>query len=225
MKALLIEDEPAVARVTQRLLEQEGFSVRVAYTGTEGEQLALSQTFDAIVLDQGLPDRNGITIVEAIRKAHRTTPIIVVSGWSDSTSTVRALDAGADDYMTKPVRGDELRARLRALVRRGGARQRDLLVAGNLTLDPHRRRLASSGFEVSLTAREFAVLERLMLRQGQVVRRDELLEAVWNRKGEIDSNVVNVTITRLRKKLTRQRTGVTIESRRGFGFLLQIDNN
>lgn len=222
MKALLIEDEPAVARATQRLLEQEGFSVRVAHTGTEGEQLALSQTFDAIVLDQGLPDRNGITIVEAIRTAGLTTPVIVVSGWSDSISTIRALDAGADDYLRKPMPADEFRARIRALVRRGGARQTEALTVGNLTLDRHRRRLSSSGSEVRVTEKELAVLEHLMLQKGQAIAYAALLEAVWNRKNEEDSNVVNVTITRLRKKLARQKTGVTIESRRGYGFVLRV---
>ncbi len=221
MKALLIEDEPAVARVTQRLLEQEGFSVQVAHTGVEGEQLALSESFDAVVLDQGLPDRNGITIVEAIRKAGLTTPVIVLSGWSDSISTIRALDAGADDYLKKPMPADEFRARIRALVRRGGARQIESLALGNLMLDRHRLRLESNGSELSLTAKELALLEQLMLRKGELISPAELLAAVWNRTNDVDSNVVNVTVTRLRKKLTGHRTGVTIESRRGFGFVLR----
>ena len=222
MRALVIEDEPAVARVTQRLLEQEGFSVQVVHTGAEGEALVLTQSFDAIVVDQGLPDRNGITIVEALRKAGRTTPVIVLSGWSDSTSIVRALDAGADDYLQKPVGADEFRARIRALVRRGGARQAEALAAGNLVLDRHRRKLASSGSELTLTAKELAVLEQLMLRKEEVISPGDLLGAVWNRKVQVDSNVVNVTVTRLRKKLAGQETGVVIESRRGFGFMLRI---
>ncbi len=221
MKALLIEDEPAVARVTQRLLEREGFSVQVAHTGRDGEQYALSQTFDIIVLDQGLPDRNGITIVEAIRKAGRATPVIILSGWSDSTSIVRALDAGADDYLRKPIPADEFGARVRALLRRGGARQSEALAAGNLTLDRHHRRLSSSGSEVPVTAKELALLEQLMLRKDQVISPADLLEAVWNRKNDADSNILNVTVTRLRKKLTLHRTAVTIESRRGFGFVLR----
>ncbi|MDQ6770073.1 MAG: response regulator transcription factor [Gemmatimonadota bacterium] len=222
MKALLIEDEPAIGRVIKGLLEQEGFSVQIARTGAEGQQLGLSQTFDAIVLDQGLPDRNGITIVEAIRMAGLATPVIVLSGWSDSISTIRALDAGADDYLKKPMPADEFRARIRALVRRGGARQPGPLTAGNLSLDRHRRRLSSRGSEVPITEKELAVLEQLMLQKGRAIASAALLEAVWNRKKDVDSNVVNVTVTRLRKKLARQETGVIIESRRGFGFVLRV---
>lgn len=222
MKALLIEDDPQIGLLTQKLLEREGFTVDLCLTGAEGEERALTGDYEMIVLDQGLPDRNGITVVETLRKAGRTTPVIVVSGWSDSVSMIRALDAGADDYQTKPLSGDAFRARVRALVRRGGARQNESVSCGNLTLQRHRRRLAVNGSEIRASAKEIALLEQLMVRKGEIVPRDELLEYVWNKKFDPRSNALNVTVARLRKKLHTAGSTVTIEARRGLGFVLEL---
>jgi DNA-binding response OmpR family regulator len=222
MKALLIEDDPQIGRLTQNLLEREGFSVDLCTTGAEGQERALAGQYELIVLDQGLPDRHGITVVEAMRKAGRTTPVIVVSGWSDSESMIRALDAGADDYHAKPISGDVFRARVRALVRRGGARQNESVSCGNLTLHRHKRRLAVDGSEMRATAKEVALLEQLMIRQGEIVSREELLENLWNGQSDPGSNVLNVTVARLRKKLADAGATATIEARRGIGFVLEL---
>src|SRR5437762_6395971 len=123
MKALLVEDDATMALLTQQVLEQEGFAVDHAATGNDAQTLAFVNEYDAIVLDLALPDRNGITVLQALRKEGRSTPVIVLTGANDSASTVRALDAGADDYLTKPIVIDEFRARMRALVRRGGAKR------------------------------------------------------------------------------------------------------
>jgi DNA-binding response OmpR family regulator len=222
MKALLVEDDPQIGRLTQKLLEREGFSVELCTTGAEGEQRALAGQYELIVLDQGLPDRHGITVVEALRKAGRTTPVIVVSGWSDPESMIRALDAGADDYHAKPISADVFRARVRALVRRGGARQNESVTCGNLVLHRHKRRLAVAGSEIRASAKEIALLEHLMMRQGEIVSREELLEQLWNGQSDPGSNVLNVTVARLRKKLADSGASATIESRRGLGFVLEL---
>lgn len=222
MKALIIEDDPQIGRLTQNLLEREGFSVELCTTGADGEKRALAFEYELIVLDQGLPDRNGVTVVEAVRKAGRTTPIIVVSGWSDSVSMIRALDAGADDYHPKPFAADVFRARVRALVRRGGARQTESVSCGNLILHRHRRRLSVNGSELRASAKEVALLEQLMLRQGEIMSRAELLEQLWNGQSDPGSNVLNVTVARLRKKLADAGATVTLEARRGIGFVLEL---
>lgn len=225
MKALLIEDDVQVARITQRLLEREGFSVDLCLTAAEGEKQALARDYEVIVLDQALPDRHGITVVEAVRKAGRATPVIVVSGWSDPASMIRALDAGADDYQSKPLSGDAFRARVRALVRRGGTRQNESVSCGNLTLHRHRRRLVVNGSELRVSAKEVALLEQLMVRKGEIISRDELLEYVWNRKFDPRSNALNVTVARLRKKLAEAGSTAKIEARRGIGFMLELSTN
>jgi DNA-binding response OmpR family regulator len=220
MRALLIEDDPPSALLSRQVLEREGFAVDLAQTGEEGLTLALVNEYDAIVLDLGLPDRNGLGIVQALRKEGRATPVIVLTGMVDSAMTVRALDAGADDYVTKPLVIDEFRARLRALVRRGGARRTELLTCANVVMNRLSRRLFVDGVEVSLTAKELPLLEQLLLNVDTVVTRTELLERVWNMNFDPGSNVVDVNVARIRQKLSRAKAGVVVTARRGLGFVL-----
>jgi two-component system OmpR family response regulator len=219
MRALLVEDDAAMALLTKQVLEQEGFAVDHASTGNDAQTLAFVNEYDAIVLDLGLPDGNGLTILQHLRREGRSTPVIVLTATNDSASTVRALDAGADDYLTKPIVIDEFRARMRALVRRGGAKRTEQMTAGNVTLNRLSRQVFVGGKECALTAKEFQLLEHFLLHQGQVVTRAQLLEKVWDMHFDPGSNVVDVHVTRLRKKLEAAKADVKIVTRRGMGFV------
>jgi DNA-binding response OmpR family regulator len=220
MRALLVEDDQTMALLTKQVLEQEGFAVDHAVTGNEAQTLAFVNEYDAIVLDLALPDRNGLTVLQALRKEGRSTPVIVLTGNVESASTVRALDAGADDYIKKPLVIDEFRARMRALVRRGGAKRTEQLACGNVVLNRLTRQVNVAARECPLTAKEFQLLEHFLLNQGQVVTRTELLEKVWDMHFDPGSNVVDVHVTRLRKKLDGVGADIKISARRGQGFVL-----
>jgi DNA-binding response OmpR family regulator len=220
MRALLVEDDAGMALLTQQVLEQEGFAVDRAGTGNDAETLAFVHNYDAIVLDLALPDRNGLTVLQALRRAGRSTPVIVLTGTDDTASTVRALDAGADDYLTKPIVIEEFRARMRALVRRGGATRTEQLVCGNVVLNRLTREVLVGGTVCSLTAKEFTLLEHFLLHVGDVVSRAQLLEAVWDMHFDPASNVVDVHVARLRKKLVKAGADARISARRGMGFVL-----
>jgi DNA-binding response OmpR family regulator len=219
MKALLVEDDQTMALLTKQVLEQEGFAVDHAATGNEAETLAFVNDYDAIVLDLALPDRHGLSVLQALRKQGRTTPVIVLTGSSDSSSTVRALDTGADDYVTKPLVIEEFRARMRALVRRGGAKRTEQIAGGNVVLNRLTRQVYVNGAECALTAKEFQLLEHFLLNREKVVSRAELLEKVWDMHFDPGSNVVDVHVTRLRKKLEKSGADVKIAARRGLGFV------
>ena len=211
-----------MALLTKQVLEQEGFAVDHALTGNDAQTLAFVNEYDAIVLDLALPDRNGLTVLQALRKEGKTTPVVVLTGSKDSATTVRALDAGADDYVTKPIVIEEFRARLRALVRRGGAKRTEQLACGNLVLNRLTRQVLVNGEECTLTAKEFQLLEHFLLHQDQVVTRAELLEKVWDMHFDPGSNFVDVHVTRLRKKLESATCDVKIAARRGQGFVLEV---
>ena len=220
MRALLVEDDASFALLARHVLEQEGFAVDVATNGSDGLSLALVNEYDCVLLDLGLPDQHGITIIQTLRREGRTTPVMVLTGTAEGQTSVRALDAGADDYVTKPVIIDQLRARIRALVRRGGAQRTEKLVLGNLVLNRLSRQLFVNGVEVRLTAKELPLLEHLLLHSEEVVTRTELLERVWDMNFDPGSNVVDVNVTRIRKKLADAGAGVKILARRGMGFVL-----
>lgn len=209
-----------MALLTRQVLEQEGFAVDHVSSGNDAQTLAFVNEYDAIILDLGLPDRNGLTVLQSLRKEGRSTPVIVLTGSNDSATTVRALDAGADDYVTKPIVIDEFRARMRALVRRGGAKRMEQLTVGNVVLNRLTRQVFVDGRECALTATEFKLLEHFVLHQGQVVTRTQLLEKVWDMHFDPGSNVVDVHVTRLRKKLEGASAAAKIVARRGMGFVL-----
>jgi two-component system OmpR family response regulator len=220
VRALVIEDDSSLALLLQHLLEEEGFAVDPAATAQEGESLALLYDYDVIVLDLGLPDRSGITVLQAIRREGRDTPVLVLTGESGTATTVRTLDSGADDYLTKPIVMDEFKARLRALLRRGGARRTELLSCGNLTLNRLTREARAGTTEIKVTAKELALLEYLLLHPRQVVTRTTLLDKVWDMQFDPATNVVDVNVARLRKKLADAGSTAKITARRGVGFVL-----
>lgn len=222
MRALIIEDQDDIVALTRYLLEQEGFQVDAAGTCEEGTTLALVNDYDAIVLDLGLPDRNGLSVVQTLRSRELPTPILILTGNQDSAMTVRALDAGADDYVTKPLVPEAFRARIRALVRRGGATRSEMLTFGNVTVNRLTRRALCEGNEIPLTARELALLEHLIMRAEHVITRTTLLEKVWDMNFDPGTNAVDVAITRLRKKLEGCEATVKIVAKRGEGFVLSL---
>jgi two-component system OmpR family response regulator len=220
MRALVVEDDPTSALLSRHVLEREGFTVDQVTTGEEAITLANSREYDAIVLDLGLPDRNGLLVLQAIRGGGRTTPVLVLTGATDKEMTVRALDSGADDYLQKPPLPEELAARLRALIRRGAPKRTEQLACGNVVLDRLTRLLSVNGTKVELTSKELPLLEQLLLHQDEVITRPELLKRVWDMDFDPGSNVVDVNVARIRRKLTAAHADVVITARRGVGFVL-----
>jgi DNA-binding response OmpR family regulator len=220
VRALLVEDDPSSALLCSSVLEGDGFAVDVVGSAQEAMTCAMVTGYDVIVLDLGLPDGNGITVVQALRREGKTTPVMVLTGTTDRSTTVLALDAGADDYVSKPLMIDEFRARLRALIRRGGATRTEQLAFGNILLNRLSRQLYVNGAEVSLTAKELPLLEYLLLNGEKVISRAELLERVWDMHFDPGSNVVDVNVARIRRKLTDAGANVRIGTRRGVGFML-----
>ncbi|MGH9000441.1 MAG: response regulator transcription factor, partial [Acidimicrobiia bacterium] len=180
MRVLVVEDEMGLARALQRGLEAEGFCVDVAFDGDDGLWRASEATYDAIVLDIMLPGRNGYQVCSKLRAANNWTPILMLTAKDGEFDEAEALDTGADDFLTKPFSYVVLLARLRALLRRGSPRRPAVLSAGSLRLDPASHRCWSGETEISLTAREFSLLEFLLRRAGQAVSRTEILEHVWD---------------------------------------------
>src|SRR5438552_11336831 len=175
MRALVVDDDPTLTLLVRGLLEEDGYAVDVAGTAEDGRMLAMVNEYDALILDLMLPDGNGIQIIQGLRRDGKKTPIIVLTGTKDADVTVRALDAGADDYLTKPIVFTEFKARIRALVRRGGAQRTEQLSLGNLVLNRLTRDVRVAGTPLRVTAREYSVLEHFLLHAGEVVTRSGLL--------------------------------------------------
>jgi two-component system OmpR family response regulator len=223
MRMLLIEDEPKMAALLRRGLTEEGYAVDVVHTGTDGIWAATENPYDAIVLDVMLPDIDGFEVCRRLRAADRWAPVVMLTARDAVRDRVAGLDAGADDYLTKPFSFGELFARLRALLRRGAAERPPVLQVGDLTLDPAAHHVARGDVEVRLTAKEFALLEYLMRRAGEVLSRTRLIEHVWDFGYDGDSNVVDVYIRYLRDKIDRPFGQATIETIRGSGYRLRTD--
>ena len=220
MRALLVEDDPSSALLSSKVLEADGFAVDHSMTARDGLTCAMVTEYDLIVLDLGLPDGSGLSIVQALRRDGRTAPIMILTGATERATTILALDAGADDYLTKPLMIDEFRARVRALIRRGGAKRTEQLAYGNVVLNRLTRQLFIAGNEVTLTAKELPLLEHLLLHRNEVITRSELLERVWDMHFDPGSNVVDVNVARIRRKLSDAGADIRIGARRGMGFVL-----
>ena len=222
MRILIVDDDRAILKLMTRVLGDEAYAIDTAATGEEARTLALVHEYDGIILDLQLGDRHGFEILQELRRSGRRTPVLLYSGRADSESIVRGLDAGADDYVVKPVSNEELRARVRTLIRRGsgGARVSEQVSVGNLTLNRLTRRVTASARDVSLTAMELKLLEHLMLRSGEIVTRSELHDKVWDMHFDPSSNVIDAHIARLRKKLQQAGATASVVTRRGVGFVL-----
>jgi DNA-binding response OmpR family regulator len=220
VRVLVVEDEKKVAAAIRRGLEAEGLAVDVALTGTEGLWFATENRYDVIVLDILLPGMNGYKICAQLREAGDWTPILMLTAKNGEYDQAEALDTGADDYLTKPFSFVVLLARLRALLRRSGRSEPVVYTAGDLKIDPIAHRCSRAEIEIPLTAREFAVLEFLMRRAGEVVAKAEILDNVWDFAFEGDPNIVEVYIGHLRKKIDEPFDRAAIETIRGAGYRL-----
>jgi DNA-binding response OmpR family regulator len=223
MRILVVDDDRAILKLIARVLRDESYAIDEASTGEEARTLALVNEYDGIVLDLQLGDRHGFEILQELRRNGRRTPVLLYSGRSDTDTIVRGLDAGADDYVVKPVSNEELRARVRTLVRRGasGSRVAEQVTAGNLTLNRLTRRVTCGSVDVSLTSMELKLLEHLMLHTGNTVSRSELHDRVWDMHFDPSSNVIDAHVARLRKKLDKAGASAIISTRRGIGFVLE----
>jgi DNA-binding response OmpR family regulator len=223
VRVLVVEDEKKVAAAIRRGLEAEGFAVDIAQDGNEGEWLAGQHSYDVIVLDIMLPGVNGFKLCERIRDSGNWTPVLMLTAKDGDYDVAEALDTGADDYLTKPFSFVVLLARIRALLRRSGMSERIIYKAGDLELDPAAQRCTRDGTGIRLTAREFAVLEYLVRRRGDVVSKAEILDNVWDFAFDGDPNIVEVYIRHLRTKIDEPFGRCAIETVRGAGYRLDPD--
>jgi two-component system OmpR family response regulator len=224
MKILIVEDDRKVAGFIEQGLKEEGYTVDVAPDGEEATILAHVYQYDMILLDVMLPKKNGFQVAMELRREGRNTPILMLTSRDAVEDVVRGLDAGADDYLSKPFRFEELLARMRALSRRGGAERLDVLRFGTITLDRLRHQASVGDRPLDLTAKEFQLLEFFLLHPEEVVRRTTLLEKVWDMHFDPESNVVDVHVGNLRRKLLSLTTEQRIETVRGVGFSLRHAN-
>src|SRR5215212_560239 len=223
MKILIVEDDRKVAGFIEQGLKEEGYVVDVAPDGDEATMLAHVYDYDVILLDVILPRKNGFQIAAELRREGRNTPIMMLTSRDSTEDVVRGLDAGADDYLAKPFKFDELLARIRALHRRGGAERLEVLQYGPITLDRLRHACHVANVQLDLTPKEFQLLEFFLLHPDELVRRTTLLEKVWDMHFDPESNVVDVHVGNLRRKLARAAGKNLISTIRGVGFMLRED--
>jgi two-component system OmpR family response regulator len=216
MRLLVLEDEPALALRLQQSLEAAGFAVDLAYDGEEGWHLGDTETYDAVVLDLGLPKIDGVTVLQRWREAGRTMPVLILTARGRWSEKMAGFNAGADDYMTKPFEMEEVVYRLRALIRRASGHSQPELACGPVRLDTNGGRVTVDGATIQMTAQEFRILSYLMHHPGRVVSRTELMEHVYDRHFDSDSNVLEVLVGRIRKKVGAE----LIQTIRGQGYRL-----
>lgn len=216
MRLLLVEDEPDLRRTLARALVDEHFAVDTSGDGDDGLFRALEIDYDAIILDLMLPRRSGEEVLDALRLAGRTTPVILLTARDTAADRIGGLNRGADDYLTKPFLIDELVARLRALIRRASRQPAPTTTVGDLEVNLAARRVYRSGEEVELTGREYGIFELLVRRRGEVVTRTAMNEHLYGDDSELESNAIDVHVAALRRKLG----AALIQTRRGSGYLV-----
>lgn len=214
---LIIEDETRIASFVEKGLRANGYSTTVSHNGDEALGLVRSRKFNLLILDLGLPGTDGLDVLRELRRFDTDTPVVILTARDSITDTVIGLETGADDYLAKPFRFEELLARIRARLRNTRAPEPTVLRAGSATLDLHTRRAHVADTTVDLTAREFALAEMFFRHPGQVLSREQLLSQVWGYDFDPESNVVDVYVGYLRKKLGRQR----LTAVRGMGYRLE----
>ncbi|MEO7129757.1 MAG: response regulator transcription factor [Dermatophilaceae bacterium] len=223
MRVLLVEDERNFAETVRRGLTEEGFVVEVAHDGVDGLWMATERQFDVILLDIMLPKLNGYKVLEQLRAKGVWTPVLMLTAKDGEYDQTDAFDLGGDDYLTKPFSFIVLVAHIRALIRRGAPERPMVLAAGDLSLDPGRRRVYRAEQEISLTAREYGLLEYLMRHRGYAVSKSEILDGVWDPAFDGDANIVEVYIRYLRQKIDVPFDRHAIETVRGLGYRLAAD--
>jgi two-component system, OmpR family, response regulator len=223
VRVLVVDDHGRMADMIRRGLEEDGYAVDLAATGEDALWMASENPYDSIVLDVMLPEADGFEVCRRLRETGCWAPVLLLTARDDVHDRVRGLDAGADDYLTKPFSFEEFLARLRALLRRGAGARPAVLRVGDLTLDPARHTVERRGERMDLTAKEFSLLEFFMRRAGEVLTRSELIDHVWDFAFEGDSNVVDVYVRYLREKIDRPFGRDTLETVRGAGYRLRAE--
>ncbi|MDH5669123.1 MAG: response regulator transcription factor [Nitrospira sp.] len=223
VRVLVIEDETKVGCFIKRALEEESYAVDLCEDGAKGLEMALVTDYDLLVVDLMLPSMSGMEILKTIRRERIQTPVLILTAQSQIDQRVKGLDAGADDYLTKPFAIDELLARVRALLRRGATESPGILQIDDLVLNPATRDVTRGGQRIDLTLKEYALLEYLMRHTGRVLTRPMISEHVWNQDFDTFTNVIDVYVNYLRNKIDRGRTKKLIHTIRGSGYMLKAD--
>jgi len=223
MRLLVAEDHPSLARSLADGLREEGYAVDLTFDGEEAEHLVTVNTYDAVILDLMLPRRDGWQVLKTIRRHNPQLPVLCLTARDAVDDRVKGLDLGADDYLTKPFDWQELMARVRAVVRRGHGQASPVITIGDLEIDLGKKTVERAGQSINLSAREYALLEYLAHRQGQVVSRSEIWEHLYDQHDETISNVVDVYIGYLRAKIDRAHDVKLIHTRRGMGYVLGVE--
>ncbi|EME71689.1 response regulator [Paramagnetospirillum caucaseum] len=221
MRVLVVEDEPQLTLALERALEAAGFAVDTAYDGENGWHLGDTESYDAAILDLGLPKIDGITVLGRWREAGRTMPVMVLTARARWAEKSQAFNAGADDYVTKPFEMEEVVTRIRALIRRAAGHAAPEIACGPLRIDTNGGRVSRDGMPIALTAQEFRILSYLAHHQGRVVSRSELVEHVYDRDADPDSNVLDVLVARIRRKLGVE----AIHTLRGQGWRMEVPDD
>jgi len=220
MKILIVEDEPKTGDYLKQGLSEAGFVTDLARDGIDGIHLALTEAYDLAILDVMLPGLDGWQLLQAIRKAGKDMPVLFLTARDQVEDRVKGLELGADDYLVKPFAFSELLARVRTLLRRGKAQTPEVLRAADLEVDLMRRRVTRGGKRIDLTAKEFALLELLVRRQGEVLPRSLIASQVWDMNFDSDTNVIEVAVRRLRAKIDDDFEHKLIQTVRGMGYVL-----
>lgn len=221
MRILIVEDEPKVASFIRRALEEERYAVDVCSDGIQGRDLASEVNYDLVILDLMLPGLPGLDVLKELRSGRVKTPILILTARSEVDQRVNGLDAGADDYLTKPFAIEELLARARALLRRAGGEPSGIVQVDDLILNPVTHDVTRGGQRIDLTSKEYALLEYMMRNAGRVLTRTMIAEHVWNLDFDTFTNVIDVYIRYLRNKIDRGRTRGLIHTVRGSGYTLK----
>ena len=223
MKVLIIEDEKKIAAFVRKGLEAQGFVVEVSHHGDEGFALATSQPYDVAILDIMLPGKDGLSILRNLRERKIALPVILLTARSELNERLEGLNLGADDYLTKPFHIEELIARIHAVTRRAAGTSQSILAVADLKMNLLTRKVARGGQTIELTAREFSLLEHLMRSPGRVLTRVEICERVWDYNFDPGTNLVDVYVQRLRKKVDGDYPQKLIETVRGVGYRIRAD--
>jgi DNA-binding response OmpR family regulator len=218
MKVLVVEDEKQIASFIRKGLEEQGFTVEVCFDGNDGYSRVTSQQYDAVVLDIMLPGRDGLSILKNLRKQKNAVPVVLLTARSELDERLEGLNLGADDYLTKPFYVEELVARLHAVTRRAAGNQLSLLQQGDVVVNLLTREVKVDNAKLDLTTREFALLEYLMRAPGRIYTRTQIIEHVWGYDFDPNTNLIDVHIQRLRKKLNPDDREQYIETVRGVGY-------
>jgi len=223
MRLLVIEDNPKMAALLQKGFTEQGYAVDVAHSGHDGESLAADENYDAIILDLMLPDQDGLIVCRNLRRRRVKTPILMLTALSTTQNKITGLDAGADDYLSKPFEFDELAARVRSLLRRGQSLEASHLLYEGIELDLLKRRVVRDGKAIALSSKEIALLEYLLRNPDRVLTRTMIGEHVWDMNFEADSNVIDVYISTLRRRIDREFEKKLIHTIVGAGYMLSTE--